>query len=434
MRTNHSAYTLAKAKQTKSRFRQELKRHNHRVVITDCVDRGRYVSYVVSYYLGGRRKQVRRANLDEARLEANLVLTKLAQGEPDVLALTSTDRLIYLRACEALATINVPLDVAISEYVHARNILKGVGTITEAAHHYVKQYSGFKSTVLVQQAVDELLTARRADGSSPVHVADLECRLGVFSKAFACPLCEVRDSDIYDFLLNLKFEPRTKNNYRTAISNLFTFARLKRFVPQGYDPLQCVPEFKEPHQPIDILTVDELTLLFGKVQPNFRAYLAIAAFAGLRQSEIQRLRWEHIKGDYIHVPPGQYRVKSTRYVPIQPNLKAWLAICPKSDGMVVPYKNPTNNLAKLFADAEVELKHNCLRHSFGSYRIAVTQNIHSTSLEMGNSPSMIRKHYMEVVTKETGAAWFDIKPPDPVQSPEATPESSATAAQQPTGA
>ena len=260
MRTKHIASPEAQATKQKSRFRLELKRHNHRVVITDCVDRGRYISYVVSYYLDGCRKQVRRASLDEAKLEANLVLAKLAQGEPDVLALTSTDRLIHLRACEALAEINVPLDVAISEYVHAQSILKGMHTLTDAAHHYVKQYAGFQSTMLVQQAVDELLNARRADGSSPVHVADLECRLGVFAKAFSCPLCEVLDNDVCDFLLSLKFEARTKNNYRTAISNLFTFARLKKFVLQGYAPLKCVPEFKEPHRPVDILTVDGLIL------------------------------------------------------------------------------------------------------------------------------------------------------------------------------
>ena len=128
MRTNRiAASTVAQAKQDKSRFRLELKRHNHRVVITDCVDRGRYVSYVVSYYLDGCRKQVRRASLEEAKQEAGLVLTKLAQGEPDVLSLSSTDRLIYLRAREALAKIDVPLDVAISEYVHAQGILKGMG-------------------------------------------------------------------------------------------------------------------------------------------------------------------------------------------------------------------------------------------------------------------------------------------------------------------
>ena len=62
-------------------------------------------------------------------------------------------------------------------------------------------------------------------------------------------------------LIGLKFEARTKNNYRTAISNLFTFARLKKYVPQGYDPLLFVPEFKEPHRPVDILSTNELKLL-----------------------------------------------------------------------------------------------------------------------------------------------------------------------------
>jgi integrase len=112
--------------------------------------------------------------------------------------------------------------------------------------------------------------------------------------------------------MNLKFAPRTKNNYRTAVSNLFSFARLKKYVPQDYDPLQFVAEFKEPHKPVDILTVAALRQLLDHVRPDFLAYLAIAAFAGLRQSEIQRLRWEHITKDCIRVPPGEYRVKSTR--------------------------------------------------------------------------------------------------------------------------
>jgi hypothetical protein len=111
------------------------------------------------------------------------------------------------------------------------------------------------------------------------------------------------------------------------------------------------------------------------------------------------------------VPPGQYRVKSTRLVPILPNLRAWLATCPKEGALVVPFKNPSNHLAALFEKSGVPLKHNCLRHSFGSYRVAAIQNIAQTSIEMGNSPSMIRQHYLEVVPKEEGEAWFSIVPP-----------------------
>lgn len=140
-----------KAEKPKSRFRLELTRHNHRVVITDSIDKGHYVSYVISYYLEGRRKQVRRASLADAKREAGFILNKLAQGEPDVLALTSTDRLVYLRACKTLSKCNVPLDVAVSEYVHAQTLLNGVGTLTEAVRLLVKQHAGFQNRVLVSR-------------------------------------------------------------------------------------------------------------------------------------------------------------------------------------------------------------------------------------------------------------------------------------------
>jgi len=421
-----------KPEEPKSRFRLELTRHNHRVVITDAIDKGRYVSYVISYFVEGTRKQVRRAKLADAKREASLILTKLAQGEPDVLALTSTDRLIYLRACETLSKTKVPLDVAVSEYVFALVLLNGVGTLTDAVRLFVKHYTGFQSRVPVSEAVDELLKTRRSDGSSPIHIADLECRLGVFAKAFSCPICEVSDTDIHNFLLKLKFAPRTKNNYRTAISNLFSFARLRKYVPADHDPIQFVPEFKEPDKPVEILTVADLRKLFEHVRSDFLPYLAIAVFAGLRASEIQRLRWDHITNDYIRVPPGQYRVKSTRLVPIQPNLKAWLATCRKTEDLVLTFKNPNNQLVPLFEKAGVELRHNVLRHSFGSYRVAITQNVAQTALEMGNSPPMIRKHYVEVVPKEEGEAWFSILPPAPgkvIQFPESVPAALVAASQ-----
>jgi hypothetical protein len=46
-----------KAEKPKSRFRLELTRHNHRVVITDSIDKGRYVSYVVRRWSRRRRRK-----------------------------------------------------------------------------------------------------------------------------------------------------------------------------------------------------------------------------------------------------------------------------------------------------------------------------------------------------------------------------------------
>ena len=59
---------------------------------------------------------------------------------------------------------------------------------------------------------------------------------------------------------------------------------------------------------------------------------------------------------------------------------------------------------------EFKWKHNALRHSFISYRVAQTQNVAQVALEAGNSPQMIFKHYRELVTPKEAEAWFAIVP------------------------
>ena len=51
-----------------------------------------------------------------------------------------------------------------------------------------------------------------------------------------------------------------------------------------------------------------------------------------------------------------------------------------------------------------------MRHSFTSYRVAKTQDVAKVSLEAGNSPQMIFKHYRELVRLDAAKAWFAIVP------------------------
>ena len=66
---------------------------------------------------------------------------------------------------------------------------------------------------------------------------------------------------------------------------------------------------------------------------------------------------------------------------------------------------PTNTVLKW--------KHNALRHSFISYRVAETQNVAQVALEAGNRPQMIFKHYRELVRPAEAKAWFGIVPAAP---------------------
>ena len=55
-------------------------------------------------------------------------------------------------------------------------------------------------------------------------------------------------------------------------------------------------------------------------------------------------------------------------------------------------------------------KANALRHSFISYKVALTKDIAACALEAGNSAQMIFAHYRELCTESEAAQWFGIVP------------------------
>ena len=301
-------------------------------------EKGRYDVFTVVYYQGGERMRSPFTSLESAQAEADLVLAKLSRGEPDVLTLTSADRLEYLRAKQTLNGISVPLDIAVTEYVYAQQRLAGHGSLADAVAVFLRMRPAAPKPAAVRQVVDELLIAREADGSSKRHIDDLRSRLTPFAVAFGCRISDVTAGELSAYLLSIKGESRTKNNHRTAISNLFSFARLNGYVSKDSALMTDVPQSKEPRKPVEVYTVQELRSMLRLVKDGFLPYLVIAAFAGLRQSEIERLDWRDIGDKYIRVPPGERRVKSVRLVCIQPNLARWLAGCRQPEGRVVFYK------------------------------------------------------------------------------------------------
>lgn len=96
------------------------------------------------------------------------------------------------------------------------------------------------------------------------------------------------------------------------------------------------------------------------------------------------------------------------------NLAAWLTPYAKEIGQVCNLVRPEKHSGEVTGRAaKVTWKHNALRHSFISYRLAVTKNTASTALEAGNSPAMVFGHYRALVHDEQAAEWFGILPTAP---------------------
>ena len=59
-------------------------------------------------------------------------------------------------------------------------------------------------------------------------------------------------------------------------------------------------------------------------------------------------------------------------------------------------------------DREEGWPKNYLRHSYGTYRIAETDNFPLVSKEMDNSVAMLKRHYDGVTTKKEAKAFWKI--------------------------
>jgi integrase len=151
--------------------------------------------------------------------------------------------------------------------------------------------------------------------------------------------------------------------------------------------------------------------------------MAIQAFTGIRTAELARLDWQAVKlgRGHIEITAANAKTASRRIVPILPNLAAWLQLAANKTGKILPsgadyYHEQMREAAGKTKTAKmpaVELKHNALRHSFISYRVASIQNVAQVALEAGNSPAMIFGHYRELVTADDTNTWFAITPEQP---------------------
>jgi hypothetical protein len=94
-------------------------------------------------------------------------------------------------------------------------------------------------------------------------------------------------------------------------------------------------------------------------------------------------------------------------------LKRWLSNYRQQSGKVVPYANTNKQLAKIARNAGIKWKHNALRHSYISYRVAECANVPRVADEGGNSLAMIQQHYLRRVKPSLATQWFNIVPSMP---------------------
>jgi integrase len=369
-----------------------------------------YDLFTVVHYAGGQRKRETFAKLQDAKRRAGEVARAMLNGRLAVLELTSADREGYVSALELLKPLGIPLHSAIEEYVAARSHLHGESLLSA-----VKEHAARRRCVAdrgVGEIVNEMLMAKKHDGLSPRYLYMLGSDLTRFKNAFKTNIGSITSAVIEDWLAAQRVTARTRNNLRASIITLFNFARSRGYLPKG-QPTEAndVRRAKDRGGKIGVLTPKQLAGLISKAPADIKLYLAIAAFTGMRASEILRLDWDDVNFERGHITVAADKAKTAtrRLVPIQQNLMQWLAPYQGRKGKVLNHRADCRAI-EFAKKRPLAWPHNCLRHSYASYRVAAVADTARVALEMGNSPQKLMTNYRELADEHDATAWFAITP------------------------
>ena len=454
---------------TKPKFPILVKQGSVSVKIYRTPSRG-CESFTLSYYQDGVRKRPTFATLQAAKDEASVIANRLGNSDADVLALTSADRSAYLRARQLLAPLGAAIETAAAEFAQAKQVL-GEVPLLQAAEYYMKRHPARIAPRPVLAVAEEMLKLKASDGLSEEYLRHLRYDMHKFAAAFHCNIGTVMGPDIDQWLRGLGVSPRTRNNLRASVQTLFAFAKAQRYLPKDHDEMEAVRVAKDGGSEIEIFTPPEMVEILAHAEKRLIPFLTLGAFAGIRHAEIQRLEWTdlHFDGGIIEIGAAKAKTASRRTVPILDNLRAWLMKHRRTGGLVCGGLDTKNEIPSLVAainqarranwaktkrvsaerlkETEIEArqglasakekpeklkakgrvppgaetapiegwpafvwKHNALRHSFISYRVADIQNVAQVALEAGNTPQMIFKHYRELVRPAAAKEWFAIAP------------------------
>lgn len=385
-----------------------------------------YLTHQVCYSEAGKRIRKGFGNMDRAKDWAQQVLTRLSNGETEIKGLSAVDLQDLNLAKQALEGLNVSVSSVAQEYRKAMELLASKGTINDAVRFFVSNANPDLPKKNVGEVITELCEAKRKDKLSVRYVGDLKLRLTKFSKAFPGEIAQIRTAEIETWLRELKAGPKSRNNYAACITTLFSFAKRCGYLAQDRATVaENLSRAKEVHGDTEIYSVEEIESLLNRlkeVRPEFLPFVAIGAFAGVRTEELLRMEWDNINFEqrFIEVPARKAKTAQRRHIPLQPNLAAWLEPYRNKEGKIWPLKKLHAPLRRVTApDMEasdggvvpgVRWKANALRHSYGSYRLPVLKSAAELALEMGNSPSMIFRHYRELVTPDDADKYWKIMP------------------------
>ena len=330
--------------------------------------------------------------------------------------------------------------------------------LTKAAAFYLGHLRALHAVqqIGMKEAVAEYIADRLASGVRPITLRARRSRLLRFiswlilrprfdaqsiSPAWSPSVASVTAGDVEQFLGSLRGDDNrpaaawTVKSEMVCLRSFFEWSRGRhgeKPIPgcgrrmRQDNPCDAITPPKLSSPPPACLSVDQARDMMRHIEdnhPRLAPWYSIALFAGVRpgrSGELQRLAnhdgWASpcsdaagrplldIERRILTIPASVSKTGRRRVIPISANLAAWLERFP---GPLSPTGFDKENRQ---ARNHLRLGFDVLRHSFISYRVALTGSKAQTALEAGNSEKIIDRHYLHLPSAAEAKEFWDIMP------------------------
>ena len=286
-----------------------------------------YPTFEVCDYSSGHRRLHSFADHQAALQEAQRLARLLAHGDAVAASISGREAASFGRCLELLQRTGDAPELACARYAEAVRLLGNGSLLAPAARFYLERHPTRLPSITLAQAAEEMIQLRKQAQASPAYLVDLRCRLGRFTRAFAGHPATVTTADCQKYLYSIAGARSSKNAHRAAIWRLFAHCESRGYIPRGSNPVSGCERFRgKPAAAVSVWTPEEMAKLLTAASADFLPALAIAAFAGLRTSEILALDWRDVRlaERTIRVTHRKARCAGTRLAPIPQNLAQWL--------------------------------------------------------------------------------------------------------------
>lgn len=303
-------------------------------------------------------------------------------------------------------------------------------SLLAAVDWYLDTYRDTLTKLSVSEAYLEFIEEHRPhvrQGTIDDYTGSLKA-FATFTGKRALP--EIRGDDVVAFLKGRGLKGKSWNNTRADLNAFFVWCQKPPRKWITSNPVAEVIKLKIARGLPEIITTDQATELMRYVETYqgqgkepkpagfLVPYFALALFAGIRPAindgELRRIgrlkdnsRIIDLRTGVIRITPEIAKTKDVRQITIQPNLAGWLTAFPLSKFPISPanvYDEVTHVRQKF------ELGHDVLRHTYISMHVGHFRSMSDTALQAGNSESMIKKHYLNLVAPDEAKAFWKIAP------------------------